>query len=41
VGGVRNALIGERQDADDDQHDANESHIYLCATTYAASAPLM
>ena len=30
VGGVGNALISERQDSNDDQNDADESHMYVC-----------
>jgi len=38
--GVSDALIGERQDSNDDQHDGNESHMFVSLTTSAASAPL-
>jgi hypothetical protein len=38
--GVGDALIGERQYSNDDQHDANESHMFVSLTTFAASAPL-
>src|SRR6266436_3362389 len=41
VGGVRNALIGECQHANDDQRDAKESHIFLLATICAAGGPLV
>src|SRR6266404_1787139 len=40
VGGVGNALIGERQNSNDDQHDAEESHIYSLRYDLRSRCPI-
>jgi hypothetical protein len=38
---VRNALIGQPHDSQNDQHDPEDSHIFAFFTTCAAGGPSM